>query len=68
MFFPAILELKRSKDSGPRKIMDDIEIIPQLQLRQIISLASIEEEKLELNLRVIKKVAEAIAFLPNLEA
>lgn len=67
MFLPALLELKRSKDAGPRKIMDDIIAVQHFQLGQIVSLASIEEEKLGPDRVFIKKVVDIIAFLPNLE-
>ncbi len=47
--------------------MDDIIAVQHFQLGQIVSLASIEEEKLGPDRVFIKKVVDIIAFLPNLE-
>jgi hypothetical protein len=68
MLLPALLELKKPKDAGPRRIMDDITINQHSQRRGMIPLASIEEEKFRLDQTLVKKIAEVIAFLPNLEA
>jgi hypothetical protein len=68
MLLPALFELKRPKDAGPRKIMDSVITVQRFQLGQIISLANVEEEKLGLDQVLVKKIAEIIAFLPNLEA
>ena len=69
MLLPALFELKRPKDAGPRKIMDDIIAVQQFQLGQIISLMNVEEEeKPGLDQVLVKKIADIIAFLPNLEA
>jgi hypothetical protein len=68
MLLPALLELKRPKDAGPRMIMDDITINQHSQRGAMIPLASIEEEKFRLDQTLVKKIAEVIAFLPNLEA
>jgi len=68
MLLPALFELKRPKDAGPRKIMDSMIPVQRFQLGQMISLVNAEEEKLGLNQVLVKKIAEIIAFLPNLEA
>lgn len=68
MLLPALFELKRPKDAGPRKIMDSMIPVRQFQLEQIISLVNVEKEKLGLNQVLVKKIVEIIAFLPNLEA
>jgi hypothetical protein len=68
MLLPALFELKRPKDAGPRKIMDNIIAVPQFQLGRIISLMNVEEEKLGFDQVLVKKTADIIAFLPNLEA
>jgi hypothetical protein len=65
MLLPAILELKKPRDAGPRRIMDDS------AMSQIgIALSSLEpkEEKIELDLAILKKLVDVIAVLPNLEA
>jgi hypothetical protein len=68
MLLPALFELRRPKDAGPRKIMDGILAVQQFQLGRIISLVNVEEEKLGLDQVLVKKLADIIAFLPNLEA
>jgi|YelNatPaOPRAMG01_1025707.scaffolds.fasta_scaffold18544_6 hypothetical protein len=68
MLLPALFELKRPKDAGPRIIMDDVIIMQYLSKRRILPLQSIEEEKLGLDQAIIKKITDIIAFLPNLEA
>ena len=68
MLLPALFELKRPKDAGPRKIMDSMIPVQRFQLGQMISLVNAEEEKPGLNQVLVKKIAEIIAFLPNLEA
>jgi hypothetical protein len=64
MLLPAILELKKPRDAGPRLIMEDAIIA---QRPQSIPLASIEEEKLKMDMALAKKISEIIGFLPNLE-
>jgi len=68
MLLPALFELRRPKDAGPRKIMDGILAVQQFQLGQMISLVNVEEEKPGLDQVLVKKIADIIAFLPNLEA
>jgi len=67
MLLPAFFELKRPKDAGPRRMMDNIVALHQLQLGQITSLINVEEES-GLDQAVIKKITDIISFLPNLEA
>lgn len=68
MLLPALFEIKRPGDAGPRKIMDNIIGFQQFQLRQIIPLMNVEEEKPRLDKVLVEKIADIIAFLPNLEA
>ncbi len=68
LLLPALLELKRPKDAGPRIITDGIVITQRFQARGAIPLASIEEEKFGLDQTIVKKIADVIAVLPNLEA
>ena len=65
MFLPALLELKKPKDSGPRKIMDDISEM-QGQMGKIIPIVNIEEEQ-KFDVALVKKIATIIAALPSLE-
>jgi len=66
IFLPALLELKRPKDAGPRVIMDDAPIL-QLRRRETILIVDIEE-RYGFNRMLAKKIADVIAVLPNLEA
>jgi len=67
MLLPALIELKRPKDAGPRIIMDDVITASRFQARVAVPLSSIEEEKFGLDKTIVKKIADIIAFLPNLE-
>ena len=63
MFLPALLELRKPRDAGPRKIMDDI-IIGEWQMK----IASIEKsEEIEIDQALVKKMANVLSVLPNLE-
>jgi len=64
MLLPAILELKKPKDAGPRKIMEDADIP-----RSLTQLAMLERTggKIELDQTALKKLADVISVLPNLE-
>jgi len=61
MLLPAFLELKKPRDAGPRKIMNNIIAIPQLP-------TIMEDEKPILDLALYQKLAEVLVVLPNLEA
>ena len=61
MLLPAFLELKKPRDAGPRTIMNNIILIPQLPV-------IMEDEKIVLDQTLRQKIASIIAFLPNLEA
>ncbi|MDH5460455.1 MAG: hypothetical protein OEY95_05640 [Candidatus Bathyarchaeota archaeon] len=66
MFLPALLELKKPKDAGPRMILNDVSVLQQLQIVQKIPIANMEED-LRFDQTVVKKIANVIAMLPNLE-
>ncbi len=68
VLLPALLELKRPRDAGPRMIMGDAIITWRFQGRGNMLLASIEEEKLGFDQTIVKRIADIIAVLPNLEA
>jgi hypothetical protein len=68
LLLPALFELKRPKDAGPRRIADDIGVVQFSHRRNMIPLVSIEEEKPRLDKTIVKKIADVIAILPNLEA
>ncbi|MDH7557662.1 MAG: hypothetical protein QHH18_03525 [Candidatus Bathyarchaeota archaeon] len=67
MLLPALFELKKPKDAGPRIIMNDIIIMQYLPKKKILPLQSMEEEKFGLDQAIAKKITEIIAILPNLE-
>ncbi|MEM3526685.1 MAG: hypothetical protein QXV37_04645 [Candidatus Jordarchaeaceae archaeon] len=67
MLLPALIELKKPRDAGPRIIMGDAIAISSFQTQAVIPLLNMEEEKLELDETIINKIAHIIAFLPNLE-
>jgi hypothetical protein len=63
MFLPAFLELRKPKDAGPRRIEENV-----VSRKYQVQLASIERsEDTEADLAVIKKVANILSALPNLE-
>jgi hypothetical protein len=63
MFLPALVELRKPRDAGPRKIMDDV-IIGESQMK----IASIEKsEEIEIDQALFKKMANVLSVLPNLE-
>lgn len=61
MLLPAFLELKKPRDAGPRTIMNNIIVIPQLP-------TIMEAEKPILDPTLYQKIAEILVVLPNLEA
>jgi hypothetical protein len=63
---PALLELKRPKDAGPRLIMNDVPVL-QPQVREGILIVNVEEDHI-FDQTLVKKIADIIAVLPNLEA
>ncbi len=65
MFLPALVELKKPKDGGPRRIM---ECLPEVQahVRFFICLANIEEEQ-NFNSSLVQTIAKITRVLPNLE-
>jgi hypothetical protein len=65
MLLPALLELKRPRDAGPRVIIDNTSFI-QSQIRASILVADAEGERFDQAL--INKISEILAVLPSLEA
>lgn len=66
MLLPALLEVKKPKDAGPRTIMGNIPIT-QSGIRETALIANVEEEY-EFDRTFAKEIADVIAVLPNLEA
>jgi hypothetical protein len=65
MFLPAILELRRPKDGGPRMIMDNV-LEVRMQLAGAVPLVNIEEEK-RFDSSLLRPLAKIIEALPSLE-
>jgi len=66
MLLPAILELKKPKDGGPRRIMDNISEA-QIQIMRTTRIVNIENEQ-RFDNAVIQPLSKIIVVLPNLEA
>lgn len=60
ILLPSILELKKPRDAGPRMINGSSVLIGSIRILNI-------EEEQRFDLTHIEKIADAIAFLPNLE-
>lgn len=67
MLLPALLELKKPKDAGPRMMLNDVPVLQQLQIVQKIPITNMEED-LGFDQVAVKNIANVIAMLPNLEA
>jgi len=65
MLLPALFELKRPKDAGPRTIVDH-PLFTQPEVRKV-PMANVEEEQ-RFDQKLAEKIADIIAVLPNLEA
>jgi hypothetical protein len=65
MLLPALLELKKPKDGGPRMILDNISEV-QIQIMRMIPIASIEDEQ-KFESALIQSLAKIIEVLPSLE-
>jgi hypothetical protein len=63
MFLPALLELRKPRDAGPRKIMNDV-----ATCESQMKIASMERaEEIEVDQALVKKMANVLSVLPNLE-
>ena len=65
VLFPAILELKKPKDDGPRTIMKEM-LFQKFGLR--VHLMDDMPEELEVDTPASGKIFEIISALPNLES
>ena len=65
MLLPAILELKKPKDKGPRLIMNNISEV-QIQIMRMSPVANIENEQ-KFDKTIIAPLKKIIEVLPNLE-
>ena len=65
LFLPALVELKRPQDGGPRIIEENM---PDFLFRQpeLIGILNVEEEQ-KLDSVFVKSLTKIIGFLPNLE-
>jgi hypothetical protein len=65
MFLPALFELKKPRDAGPRAIVDSIPEVKMLAM-QVIPIANIEKEQ-KFDVSLIQTIAKIIGSLPSLE-
>jgi hypothetical protein len=65
MFLPAILELRKPKDGGPRMIMGGIPEAP-FPVMAVFSIVNIEEEQ-RFDSSLLRPLAKIIEVLPSLE-
>ncbi|MEM2911990.1 MAG: hypothetical protein QXM52_07535 [Candidatus Bathyarchaeia archaeon] len=66
MLLPAIIELKKPKDAGPRIILEDMLSLQILSVSPEIPLLDFDDE-VELNQKIIERMAKVLAILPKLE-
>ena len=66
MLLPALLELKKPKDGGPRMILDNISEV-QIQIMRMIPIASIEDEQ-KFDSALIQPLAKIIASFTQLRS
>ena len=65
MFFPTIFELKRSRDAGPRIIVENrlsLQIISE-----VLKIETLDADDEEPDSETITNLKKALAFLPSLE-
>ena len=63
-FLPALIELKKPKDAGPRLIDDNI---PKIRISSLkVTITDIEEEQ-KFTYQSTIKIADSLYTLPNLE-
>ncbi|MCJ7430985.1 hypothetical protein MUO83_07225 [Candidatus Bathyarchaeota archaeon] len=65
MFLPALLELKKPRDAGPRLIMDASVVTGSQERMKTLTKM---EDGAEIDRNLAKKLADIIAVLPNLES
>ena len=65
MFLPALFELKKPKDAGPRAIVGSIPEVKMLAMH-VIPIANIEKDQ-KFDVPLIQTIAKIIEFLPRLE-
>lgn len=67
MLLPALIELKKPKDAGPRIMLEDALYLQIFHTSPDIPLLDGDDEKVELNPKIIEKMATVLAVLPKLE-
>jgi len=66
VFLPALLELSRPRDGGPRIIMEDVHVTLQRPL-SIATIVNIEDEN-RFDRSLLPRLLKVIEVLPSLEA
>jgi hypothetical protein len=67
MLLPALIELKKPKDAGPRIMLEDALYLQILNASPDIPLLDVDDDKVELNQKIIERMAKVLAVLPMLE-
>jgi len=67
MLMPALFELKKPKDAGPRIMLEDTLYLQIINASPNIPLLDVDDEKVELNQNIIEKMVKVLAVLPKLE-
>ncbi|MEM2970136.1 MAG: hypothetical protein QXR63_04290 [Candidatus Bathyarchaeia archaeon] len=66
MLLPAIIELKKPKDAGPRIILENTFYLQNLGVS--LDIPSLEvDEPIEVNQKIVKKIVKVLTVLPRLE-
>jgi len=66
ILLPALLELKKPRDAGPRRIMDEAPTNIPPKIVGPTFIVNLEEES-GLEQKTVEKIIDVIAVLPNLE-
>ncbi|MDI6690844.1 MAG: hypothetical protein QME50_03120 [Candidatus Bathyarchaeota archaeon] len=66
MLLPALLELKKPKDAGPRIILNHANGM-QILWKEAMPILDVDEERISDKI-LLKKIIDVISVLPNLEA
>ncbi|MEM3703403.1 MAG: hypothetical protein QXX79_03150 [Candidatus Bathyarchaeia archaeon] len=67
MLLPALIELKKPKDAGPRIMLEEAVYLQILNASLNIPLLDGDDE-VELNQKIIERMVKVLAVLPRLEA
>jgi hypothetical protein len=64
LFLPAIIELKKPKDAGPRSFVDSL---ARFRLSTLKNALINIKNNLQLHIQLLSRLADNLYFIPNLE-